>query len=170
MFLLNSAGSDETSESWCGSGAAWRPRPWWSAEPEGEADARSHRRVINAAPTCAVPDPELIKSRRRHLLFLIPLQYLCVRPLHKGGGEGPCPGGRAAWQSPARRHLLLSVLQHLLCFSLSRTLWDTVSPKGGLSLLAVNPGIVRPACSHGAVLGPLLAGWLRAEALWGPCH
>lgn len=35
-------------------------------------------------------------------------------------------------------------------------LWDTVSPKGGLSPHIVNPGIVCPACSHGAVLAAML--------------
>lgn len=69
-----------------------------------------------------LPDPDLIKSCCHHLLFLIPLQYLYLRPPSDKGGGGeemlllPAGGSWLAGRAVARRHLLLAVLQHLLLF------------------------------------------------------
>lgn len=58
--------------------------------------------MIPAATKCVpIPDPELIKSCCHHLLFVIPLQYLCLLPrvtTREGGGERSLPGegGRLA--------------------------------------------------------------------------
>lgn len=111
---------------------------------------------------CAVPDPDLVKSCRHHLLFSIPLQYLCLlppcdsgagRPFPAGGGSGlagqPGPEGICC-SSPAAS----ATISHF-----PRSLRDAVSPKGGLPTLTAKPVIVgrvptvRPAamlqaCAH----------------------
>lgn len=45
--------------------------------------------MIDAASKCMpLPDPDLIRSCRHHLLFLIPLQYLYLPPPSNKGGGG----------------------------------------------------------------------------------
>lgn len=136
-------------------GPCGRPCPPPSA---GEGDECCHHMH-------AVPDPELIESCCHHLLLLIPLQYLCLRQPHPGGG-----GARAGGE-PARRHLLLRVLQHLLLFL-------TFPHAGGYgfsqrwpSLRTVNPAIVRhrfprcllPGCWLSAI--PIPPGWALSLTL-----
>lgn len=99
-----------------------------------------------------VADPDLIKSRCHHLLFLIPLQYLyLLPPSDKGGGGGeempPAWGRRAlvGWLNPGQKaSVAYSSAASATISHFRRMLWDTVSPKGGLCMLAVKPIIVRP--------------------------
>lgn len=75
MFSGNDAEADVGSGR---RGPCGRPCPPPSA---GEGDECCHHMH-------AVPDPELIESCCHHLLLLIPLQYLCLRQPHPGGGGG----------------------------------------------------------------------------------
>ena len=114
---------------------------------------------------CAVPDPDLIKSCCHPLLFLIPLQDLCSLPPSDKGGAGrpfPAGGGSGLAGQPRPEGICCSLpaasatISHFPC-----SLWDAISPKGGLSTLTVNPIIVSrvPTVRPVAML-PACARWL----------
>lgn len=150
-------------------GARRRPRAQPEAgsgrasTPQGYRPGRARpppRRRLMPPQMCAVPDPDLVKSCRHHLLFSIPPQYLCLLPLRQRAGRPfPAGGGSGLGCGRARRHLLLIARGICYYFSLSPLAVGRSLPKVASmrslpipSLSAAFPGAARccsfPACAH----------------------
>ena len=128
--------------------------PGWGRSPGG---GRGNQ-------VCAVPDPDLIKSCRHHLLFLIPLRYLCLLPPSDSGAGRPFPAGGGSGLAGQPRPEGICCSSPAASATIShfpRSLWAAISPKGGLSTLTVNPIIVGrvPSVRPVAML-PACARWL----------